>query len=68
MGLYKFRKELIEQLKCEEHEIIIAGPLGEYAEEFNQMGIKLIEIKLSRHGVNPFQELQLFKRYKRICI
>ena len=63
VGLYKFRKELIEKL-IEENEVYVCLPYGNYVENIKQMGAHFIECKmLNRHGTNPFQELKLYKFY-----
>ncbi len=65
IGLYKFRKELVQRL-LEEHEVFIALPNGDFISEFESMGCKFIETNFDRHSTNPFKELQLISLYKRI--
>ena len=53
VGLYKFRKELIEEL-IKEHEVFICLPYGEFIDELVSMGCKFISCDLlERHGINP---------------
>ena len=53
VGLYKFRKELIDAL-LEENEVIICLPYGEFVDELEAMGCKFISCDLlERHGINP---------------
>lgn len=63
-GLYKFRKELLEQL-AGNFQIVIITPFDEkeYIEELEKMGCNLIEIPINRRGKNIFEELKLIKFY-----
>ena len=65
MGLYKFRKELIETL-LKEYRVIISLPEGPFVENLKQMGCEFIETKFERRGKNPFDELKLLLFYKKI--
>lgn len=65
-GLYRFRKELMERLIQDGHEVYAVTPFDEYIEELKSEGIHLIEQKMNRRGTNPFQELCLLKDYKAI--
>lgn len=65
IGLYKFRKELLEEL-VKEHEVYIALPKGEFYEELVTIGCKYIVTTLDRHGINPIKEIALYIKYKKI--
>ena len=66
VGLYKFRKELIEEL-IKEHEVFICLPYGEFIDELVSMGCKFISCDLlERHGINPVKELKLLFWYKKV--
>lgn len=75
VGLYKFRKELLEELlqpgsylkgrEDEPCEVYISLPDGEYVSEMKNMGCYFINTPLERHGTNPFQELKLKATYKK---
>jgi galacturonosyltransferase len=62
-GLYKFRKELLEALLANKHEVFISLPKGDFIEEMQQMGCNFIETDISRHGTNPFTDIALTKTY-----
>lgn len=66
VGLYNFRRELLEALLAEPYELHIALPDGEFVPRMEEMGCIFHETKLIRRGMNPFQELQLMRRYKQI--
>lgn len=66
VGLYKFRRELLEEL-IKENEVYICLPNGEFVKEMTNMGTKFIPCELlDRHGTNPVKELKLISFYKRI--
>lgn len=65
IGLYKFRKELIEALVLN-NEVYICLPYGEYIEELKNLGTKFVPCEyLDRHGTNPVKELKLLSWYKK---
>lgn len=64
MGLYKFRKELVEELN-KNHEVFICLPYGELVDNLVEMGCIFIPCELlDRHGTNPVKELKLISWYK----
>ena len=65
IGLYKFRKELLEEL-VKENEVYIALPKGEFYEDLLDIGCKYIITQLDRHGTNPVKELKTVFEYKKI--
>lgn len=66
IGLYNFRKELLERLLEENYKVYISLPMGARVKEMEEMGCHFIETKLNRHGRNPLQELKLLLFYKKI--
>lgn len=65
VGLYQFRKELIEEL-LKENEVIISLPYGELVEPLKKMGCKFIDTPVDRRGINPAADLKLFNEYRRL--
>lgn len=65
MGLYKFRKELIEQL-CKDHEVYIVLPDGNYIEPLIQLGCKFVRFEFNRRGTNPIDDFIQITRYLKI--
>lgn len=63
VGLFKFRKELLEALLANKHEVFISLPNGDFIDEMQQMGCHFIETEISRHGTNPLTDLALIKKY-----
>jgi galacturonosyltransferase len=62
VGLYKFRKELIEQL-LQEHEVYISLPFGDFVPKLESIGCTYIQTPLNRRGMNPFADMKLLMTY-----
>ncbi|ART78204.1 glycosyltransferase family 1 protein [Sutcliffiella horikoshii] len=65
IGLYKFRKELIEKL-IKENEVYVSLPKGNYNSKLSTIGCKVIETEINRRGTNPITDLKLLFNYKKI--
>ena len=65
IGLYKFRKELLELL-CKEHEVFIVLPDGEFTEPLKALGCRYIQFEFNRRGMNPASDLKQVMRYIRL--
>lgn len=61
--IYNFRLELVERLVADGHSVVISSPYGERIEDLKALGCQYREIAISRHGMNPVQELKLLKDY-----
>lgn len=61
--IYNFRLELVERLLADGHQVVISSPYGERIEDLKALGCEFREIEISRHGMNPAQELKLLKNY-----
>lgn len=66
VGLYKFRKELIEGLLERGHELFLSIPGGPVVPSFTDMGCRFIDTPLDRRGMNPLKDLSLLVRYRKI--
>ena len=65
LGLYKFRKELLETL-VKDNEVFVSLPVGKFTENIKSIGCNYIETEFNRKGTNPFLDLELYKKYKQI--
>lgn len=65
VGLYKFRKELIQEL-VKEYKVYISLPDGEFVQQLEEIGCIFIDTPISRRGTNPLTDLKLFIKYKKI--
>ncbi|MDU5741521.1 MAG: glycosyltransferase family 4 protein [Clostridium sp.] len=76
VGLYKFRKELIEELispgsyiherKAEPCEVFVSLPNGKFVTDLKAMGCNFIDTPINRRGMNPVEDLKLLGRYRKI--
>ena len=64
VGLYQFRKELIQKL-LEENEVFLSLPYGKLVEPLKQMGCHFLDTPLERRGMNPVKDGKLFLAYRR---
>ena len=63
--LFSFRKELIEKLVSDGHEVYLSIPEDE-DHYFENLGCHIILTKIDRRGVNPQNDLRLVAFYKKI--
>ena len=63
--LWQFRRELIAEL-MKEHEVIISMPFVGHEEDFQAMGLRCIETRIDRRGINPKTDFKLIKFYHKI--
>lgn len=76
IGLYKFRKELIEELihpgsyidgrEGKPCKVYISLPYGDYVPELKRMGCHFINTPVDRRGINPIIDFKLLMRYRMI--
>ena len=64
--IYNFRRELLRRLVGEDFEVTVALPAHERNEAFRQMGCEVVELPLSRFGMNPVAELFTWLSFVRI--
>ena len=62
-GLYRFRRELIEQLVSKKYDVYISVPNGNAINEFEKLNSKVIKTAVDRRGINLFKDLKLFMTY-----
>lgn len=63
VGLYKFRKALLERFLADGHEVYIALPNGDYVPRLVELGCTFIETPLERRGMNPAKDISLYHLY-----
>lgn len=67
VGLYKFRRELLEALLKEGYEVCVSVPDGPYSRELRDIGVELfLNPYMDRRGTNPFHDMQLLRYYRRL--
>ena len=66
LGLYKFRRELLEEL-AKQNEVFFCIPNDEFVDPIKKLGCQFIDNPLlDRHGTNPITELKLISFYKKV--
>lgn len=63
--LYRFRKELIQELMLK-HEVVLSMPFVGHEDDFQAMGLRCINTEVDRRGINPKTDLNLFHTYRRL--
>lgn len=66
VAIYNLRKEIVERLLAEGHEVTICCPYGERIELMKKMGCRYVPLEFDRRGTNPLQDLKQIRAYKRI--
>ena len=63
--LWQFRTELLLKLKTF-GEVVISMPFLGHEDDFKDLGFRCINTKLDRRGINPFEDLGLYRFYKKL--
>ena len=64
--LYSFRRELIERLCKEGHDVYLSLPESVDNKYFTDLGCKIVPTEIDRRGVNPVKDLKLISFYKKM--
>ena len=65
VGLYQFRKELLQEL-LKDNSVVLSLPYGEMVEPLREAGCEFIDTPVDRRGVNPVKDFGLFLRYRKL--
>lgn len=65
VGLYKFRKEVMEALVID-NEVFACLPNGDLIPQIEELGVKFIQDEFDRHGTNPISEIKHYLQYKKV--
>lgn len=63
--LWRFRKELIEELS-KSGEVVISTPFVGHEEDFERLGCRCVQTHMERRGINPFADLGLLFNYYKL--
>lgn len=66
VGLYKFRKELIQELLNQGNEVYISLPDGALVRKLEAMGCKFVDTYVDRRGINPKTDMKLLLFYRKL--
>ena len=61
--LYNFRKELINKLVQDGHDVYLSMPKSDRNSYFIDKGCKIIETPVDRRGINPIRDISLILNY-----
>ncbi len=64
-GLYDFRNDLIKSLLTE-HEVVVSLPDDMKIRELSDEGVRIVHTDINRRGVNPKEDIKLYKEYKKL--
>ncbi len=64
-GLYDFRNEFMQALLAE-HEVYISMPDEVKEKELAAEGARIIRTPINRRGINPLEDLKLYRAYSRL--
>ena len=65
-GLYRFRKELMQELMNNGYEVYASTPFDDNVEDLKNLNIHLIETNINRRGMNPIKDFSLLIKYFKI--
>jgi glycosyltransferase involved in cell wall biosynthesis len=66
MGLYNFRKELLQELIAKGYQVYMSLPNGERVKDLMNFGCEFIETPIDRRGINPKKDMSLFLHYLKV--
>ena len=66
ISLYATRRELIEELADRGYDIYISIPESEDNKFFENLGCKIVPTNVERRGTNPFKDIFVMLKYRRI--
>jgi len=64
--IYNFRRELLRRLVQEKYRVVVCFPEGGKTQNIIDIGCEFLDIVISRHGINPVNEIKLLLEYRRI--
>ena len=66
-GLMSFRKEVLQAMVEKKSEVYISVPYDKrYDTQVSELGVSIIDTEIDRRGINPFTDLALIKRYRKM--
>ena len=63
---YNLRREILAMFVRKGHDAVLIAEILNFREEFEKLGVRLIDVKTGRHGTNPADDLKLFETYRKI--
>lgn len=66
IGLWNFRRELLERLLSEGHRVTVSLPAGDRVATIRALGCDVDLVDIERRGINPFKDARLLVYYIRL--
>jgi galacturonosyltransferase len=66
--ILNFRCEILQTFVREKFEVIVCYPLGEHTDVIKNIGCKVINLEVSRHGTNVLNDLRLLENCKNLIV
>lgn len=66
VGLYQFRRELIEAMLQKGHQVVISLPEGPLVAPLVEAGCTFLDTPIDRRGIDPSRDLRLLAQYRKI--
>lgn len=66
IGLFLFRRMLLERFISDGYQVVISIPKGEYIPKLTELGCAFIDTPMERRGMNPAKDIALYHRYLKI--
>lgn len=63
---YNLRREILQRLVGEGHQVTLAAHVLQFKEELEEIGCKVIHVETGRRGKNPLKDIALLRRYCQI--
>lgn len=64
--IYHLRREILIRFTQKGHQITVVAEILDFKEKFKEFGFRLINVKTSRRGTNPINDINLFMQYQKI--
>ncbi len=64
-GLYDFRNEFVKTLAAE-YQVTVSVPDDTKVKELKEEGCRIVKTAINRRGVNPSEDLKLYRAYRRM--
>ncbi|CAM6540851.1 glycosyltransferase family 4 protein [Enterobacter hormaechei] len=65
-SVYNFRRGLINSFIGNGHKVTIIAPIDDYAKRLEELGCSVVNIHIASQGMNPFTDLVLILKLKKI--
>lgn len=65
-NIWNFRRPVVEALLAGGHQVTILAPLDDYAPRLTELGCAFLPLEMNAKGLNPVDELRLWRRFRRL--